>query len=119
MFQIRPEVAHNFREKAVGESRGKIVSALQADLPDVTAAYSDAQMHAVVDYGMERGDWYGFHSEHSVYMFSAALLLYGGDFDVNPKYTWTRELLDDTEMDEDVKVKVLEMRISADTGRIL
>ena len=45
-----------------------------------------------------------------MYVFIAAMLAYGEDFDTNPQTKWSREILSDKNMDQDMKALLLQLR---------
>lgn len=118
MFEIRGDVAQQMREEAIGDNRRHIEAALKHDHPDLASRWSNAQLTRLVDYAIDRADEYGLHSERSIFVFCCAMFTYGLQFDTDSRHDhWTRDVLDDLTLEEDIKRSLLEYRIQLDTGR--
>lgn len=117
MFQIRKDQVDVFREGAVAEPRRKIVAEIERVLPEESARLGHDELVALVDRNIEKANSYGLASERGTCTYCEAALLYGEDFDTNPKITWNREVLDDPQMDGKLKSRLIALRIRLDTGK--
>jgi len=116
-MKMRPETMDALTAAAIARSREKIVAALRQSLPDETSKCTAAQLHALCDRGITRAAEYGLDTEHSVYVYVAAMLLYGEDFDTNRRSAWSREILTDNGVDADVKVQAIQLHIAMDKNK--
>ena len=117
MFQIRKDQVDVFRENAVAGPRRKIVAEIERVLPEESARLGHGKLVAFVDRNIEKADSYGLGSERGTCTYCEAALLYGEDFDTNPKTAWSRDVLPIERMDQEVKWKLLVLRIQMDHGK--
>jgi hypothetical protein len=116
MLTIRSEQSDALRRSALAPTREKFIVILKRKLPNQTSRQSDAALHTLCDTGILKASQYGIGTEYNVYIYIATMLLLGQDFDTNPKTAWSREILGDAHMHQDVKAKLLELRVLMDTG---
>jgi len=119
MFHIRREQVDAFRERAVAEPRRKIVAEIERVLPEESARLGYRKLVAFVDRNIEKADSYGLGSERGICTYCEAALLYGEDFDTNPKTAWSRDVLPDPKIDGRRKSDLLALRIRMDTGKLV
>ena len=117
MLRIRKDQVDVFRENAVAGPRRKIVAEIERVLPEESARLGHKKLVAFVDRNIEKADSYDLGSERGTCTYCEAALLYGEDFDTNPKITWNREVLADLEMDGKLKSRLIALRIRMDTGK--
>jgi hypothetical protein len=117
MLRIRKEQLDVFRENAVAGPRRKIVAEIERALPEDSARLGHRQLVALVDRNIEKADSYGLGSERGTCTYCEAALLYGEDFDRNPRTAWSRDVLPVDRMDQEVKWKLLILRIQMDHGK--
>ena len=60
-------------------------------LPECCDTYSDKELHALVEKGVNRAEYYGFDQKGSVRLYIDLMLLLGEDFDID--YSWAYECL--------------------------
>jgi hypothetical protein len=116
MLLIRKEQFDALRRSALQPVREKFISLLRTKLPRHTAPLSDDSLHALCDKGVVKASGYGLHTEYNVYVFTAAMLVIGENFDRNPATAWSQEILRDRMMEEDIKAKLIELRVFMDSG---
>lgn len=116
MLKIRSEQSEALRRNALKPVRDKFIAILRRNLPDQTARQSDATLHALCDKGIMKASSYGIGTEYNVYVFIAAMVVLGEDFDRSEKTAWSREILGDARVHEDVRSKLLELRTLMKTG---
>ena len=119
MFRIRKEQSDAFRERAVAGPRKKIVAEIERKLPDDAARIGHDKLVALVDRNIEKAHGYGLGSERGTCRYCEAALLFGEDFDTNPKTAWSRDVLPDTKIDGRRKADLLALRIRMDTGKLV
>ncbi len=117
MFRIRKGQVDAFRERAVAEARRKIVAEIEQVLPEESARLGHDKLVKLVDRNIEKADSYGLGSEAGICTYCEAALLYGEDFDTNPKNRWSQDILPVERMDAQLKRKLLVLRIQADHGK--
>lgn len=117
MFRIRKDQVDVFRENAVAEPRRKIVAEIERVLPQESARLGHEKLVALVDRNIEKADSYGLGSERGTCTYCEAALLYGEDFDTNPKTAWSRDVLPVEEIGRGDKRKILVLRIQMDHGK--
>lgn len=115
MLKIRSEQSEALRKSALKPVREKFIAILRRKLPEQTARQSDAALHTLCDKGIVKATGYGIGTEYNVYVFIAAMVVLGEDFDRNEKTAWSREILNDVRMHQDSKAKLLELRVLMDT----
>src|SRR3954469_1912443 len=115
MLLIRDEQVNALKDAALRPVRQKFISLLRSKLPEHASRHSDAALDALCDKGIARAASYGLQTEYNVYVFIAVSLVLTEDFDTNPATAWSEEILRDQRMAEDVKAKLLELRVLMDT----
>jgi hypothetical protein len=119
MFRIRPELMRAFREQAFKESIARIAGALREKLPEETERYGPGELEFLCDRAIDRAEQYGIGTEYNVYLFTAAMIVYGETFDTDNRTRWCHQSLRNKRVDEDIKAGLLRLHILADTGREL
>lgn len=117
MFRIRKEQSQAFRESAVAEPRRKIVAEIERALPEDAARLGHDALVKLVDRNIEKAHSYGMGSERGTCTYCEAALLFGEDFDTNPKTAWSRDVLPDPKIEGRRKSDLLALRIRMDTGK--
>ena len=116
MLTIRSEQFEALRKSALKPVREKFIAILRRNLSDQTARQPDAALHALCDRGILKASRYGIGTEYNVYIFIAAMVVLGEDFDKIEKTAWTREILADLRVHQDVRSKLLVLRTLMKTG---
>lgn len=117
MLRIRSAQVDVFRENAVAGPRRKIVAEIERVLPEESARLGHDKLVALVNRNIEKADSYGLGSERGTCTYCEAALLYGEDFDASPKTAWSRDVLPVERMPQEIKWKLLVLRIQADHGK--
>jgi hypothetical protein len=100
------------RERA----RPKLIAALRQSLPSETARYIPDELEIYCDRGISRAGQYGFDAEYSAYVYVATTLVYGQDFDRDPRCSRLHSILR-ADVDQQVKAKALDLQVAIDSGR--
>ncbi len=114
LWQIRQEQIDALQEASVREAQDRIASALRVLFPEQTARIPEQHLAAFCRRCIERAAAYAMTKEGSVYVFTAASLMYGEGFDAAAAATWTREIFPQPNITEEVKTELLRMRLSFD-----
>jgi hypothetical protein len=109
MFIIREEHLLAFKEKTYGEVIGRITHALKQDLPQLTSKLSEEVLRKICMSGIEKALEYEFEKESNIYIFVAAMLIFGSEFDVSDE--WSQKVLPNEIMSEEQKSVLLQMQI--------
>jgi hypothetical protein len=117
MLRIRSAQVDVFRENAVAEPRRKIVAEIERVLPEESARLGHDKLVAFVDRNIEKAASYGLGSERGTCTYCEAALLYGEDFDTNPRTAWSRDVLPDRAISPGAKWRLLRLRIQMDHGK--
>lgn len=116
MLTVGSEQFEALRKSVLKPVRDKFIVILRRNLPEQAARQSDAALHALCDRGILRASRYGIETEYNVYIFIAAMVVLGEDFDTSEKTAWTRELLADLRVHQDVRSRLLVLRTLMKTG---
>ncbi len=117
MFKLRQEHIDAFRETAIGVPRERIIKALKKTLPGELDALTEDQLRKLCNIGIEKAQNYEMNSEYGCYMFIAAMLVYGNNFDTDSGLDWSRDFLSNEAKEEREKTFLLQLRILLDTGK--
>ncbi len=69
-------------------------------LPDECSALGDTGLRELIGVGIDKAATYGIQIEYGVAKFITLMLMFGTDFCNAPEHPWTRQVLNDTELDE-------------------
>jgi hypothetical protein len=119
MFTIRREIQDAFRRDARADFRERMIARLRQKLPAPCARHTPEGLTELGDRGIERAFRYGIDIEFNVYVFVGALLVFGEDFDTGEQARWSRDILHDERGGQDLKTKLLRVRIALYTGEAL
>jgi hypothetical protein len=111
MLVIRSEQLDALRSEMFAPVREKFIALLKRKLPQHTASMSDAELRGLCDRGIAKAERYDLASQYNVYVFVAAMLVIGEDFDIKLATAWSREILRDELMHEDIKAKMIELGV--------
>jgi hypothetical protein len=93
LLNIRPEQAEAFRQKSLSEFTAAAIVHLRRDLPEQTAAFSDAQLENRVQGCIPRAKAYGLVTSREVMCFVDVTYLLGENFDSDPDHEWAKTVL--------------------------
>ena len=116
-MRLRSHTVAAFVDAALDRARDRIVAALRQTLPGDTSHVTVETLQALCDYGITRAAVYGLDTERSIYVYVAAMVLYGEQFDTNPRLPWAPEILNGEIIDQEVISKGLELQIAIDKGK--
>jgi len=107
MLRIRSEQLEVFEQASLKAFEDNMVDYLRDFSPKHAQILDEEQLRAVVRYGIDRAEHHGLTSERSIRIYTETMLMLGGNFDVDPQYPWTAELLGRTEDDQAARVDVI------------
>jgi hypothetical protein len=115
LFNIRQEQIDALKWQAQKELRGRYIARLRKMSPSKTGNMSDQELHEFCDSGVSKASHYSLTTEANVYILVAAMLLLGSDFDTKPENAWAPDILGDAMMDQDIKAKLIHLRVLMET----
>ena len=116
-MRLRAHTVEALSAAAFSRARARIVDALRQSLPAETARYTHLDFEAFCELGVSRARDYGLDTERGAYVYLAAMILYGEDFDIDPRLSRIRAMLENRVVDQEVKGKAIELELALDTGR--
>jgi len=90
---IRQEQIQALQAAVRGGFENEMVAHLAQFSPPLFKAVGEEQMRQVIRLGMARAANYGFENKGPVRLYLEMMLLFGSDFDTDPQYTWSAEIL--------------------------
>ncbi len=104
------------RDSGLAPVRAKFIAVMRRKLPQHVESHSDAELNTLCDKGIVTAARYGIATEYNAYVVVAAMLVLGRDFDAYRGADWAKNILDDMQLSEGVKAKLIELRVFTDTG---
>jgi hypothetical protein len=92
-----------FGEAARRRFEDKMVEHLGRFSPPLSTAVGECQLRRVVRLGIERAGSHGFTHQGPVRLYLELMLLFGCDFDTDPRYSWAARIL--LEQDSDSQMR--------------
>jgi hypothetical protein len=93
---IRPEQMQALSAPSRGAFEEKVVAHLNRCFPDECAKLGEQNVRATIRLGLERARSYGITTSREVCLYIDVMMVYGRDFDRNPKLSWASEILNET-----------------------
>ena len=116
MLTIRSDHLNGFREGANPGLCERFSQSLTTTFPHLTQTFPPKLLKQFCYDGINCAVSLNFRSEKNVYIFVAAMLVFGKDFDANEKETWCQDVLRPKPLHEDLASLLLELRIFMQTG---
>jgi hypothetical protein len=107
LYRIRQEQVEIMRWELLKPQRETLVATLQQRLPHCVGNLSPEQMHRICDAGIERANSYDMTSIENVFVFIAATLVFGHDFDRARDLAWVDAIFGEPFLEEDVRAGML------------
>ena len=92
---IRDEQIAALARDARERNERAIALGLRARYPDLTAALDDLALRALIAAAVDKAVGYGIEGPRDLVHFVDYAVRLGPAFDVDPRFSWTREILDD------------------------
>lgn len=71
----------------------RLVDHLRRSFPGQTASETDEGLRSICSYGRERARHHGFRSQRDICRYINLMLVFGRDFDRDPRHPWARRTL--------------------------
>jgi len=108
MLTIRPEQMEKFSEAALKSFEDRMVPFLATHFRDQSRALGESRVRLLVRHGIGRAGSYGIDGQRDVCQYICLMFVFGGNFDVNPKLSSMRAVLDDARLaDSGTKIRTL------------
>jgi hypothetical protein len=104
---IRDQQLRALGEHTADTFERKLMQHLREFFPGQTAAMDEAALRAVVEYGVARAGTYGIDAKRDLCKYLNLMFVFGRDFDVDPRFPWTRQSLDNMEIGPTLKLNRL------------
>ncbi len=93
MLKIRAEQMAILEAYMVRQFENKIIVHLRKNFPHETQELADDELRSFIQVGISRAKEYGVELEKDIQSYLEMMMIYGVDFDTNPKTTWAGEIL--------------------------
>jgi hypothetical protein len=90
---IRDAQISALAEPGIRRFRERAVLHLRTAVPETCAALGEDAVQASVDLALRKSREYGFREERDIVGYLNLMYLLGFDFDTDPRYAWTRDVL--------------------------
>jgi len=88
MLLIRKEQLQVLAASRRKDFESRLISHLRKWFPDQTAQLGETGLRTWISHGHQRAAEYGFASERDICKYLDLMLVFGRDFDTDPKYAW-------------------------------
>jgi hypothetical protein len=95
MLRIRKEQNDELAKVALKRFEDDMVAHVKEFFPRHYEILEEPTIREVIQYGVERGEDYGFTTERDVCLYINLMLLLGSNFDTDVQYPWAGEILND------------------------
>ena len=95
MLIIRKEQMEVFEEAALQDFEDEMVEHIKQFTPKQSEVIGEDNVRQVVRMGMEKAEAYSFTKQGPVRFYIDMMFMLGSDFDTDPQYPWTSEILND------------------------
>ncbi|HEY6345529.1 MAG TPA: hypothetical protein VIY49_28865 [Bryobacteraceae bacterium] len=93
MLTIRPEQLAVFSQLEVRKFEQWMLAHLWRFFPRECRAAGDGQVRKTIRYGIERAGGYGVASKRDVCKYIDLMIVFGKNFDTDPRYPWAAQIL--------------------------
>jgi hypothetical protein len=95
MFSIRCEQIEIFRAPAIKAFEDRMLTHLNKFFPAQCKGAGEAELRETISYGIKCAARYGIIAERDVCKYIDLMVVYGRDFDRDPKLPWVVQILHD------------------------
>lgn len=107
LYKIRPEQIATMRWELLRSQRELFVARLQQRLPHRAEKLALEQLHHLCDFAIDKANGYEMTSIESVYVFVAATLILGRDFDLARNHEPVDAIFGEPFLEEDERASML------------
>ena len=100
MLRIRNSQMQTFEQAAMSAFELRMVEHLRTYFPWHYRTWGPETAHAVVRYGCQKAQSYGFTTERDICLYLTLIATLGGNFDTDRQLLWAQQILTDTSMRE-------------------
>ena len=100
MFTIRQQHLAAFEQVALEQFEDTVAAHLQENFAEECAALGDSAVHELIAQGVGRAAAYGIEAETDVCLYIDLMVLFGRDFDRDPKLPWASAILRDPKWED-------------------
>lgn len=97
IVHIRPEQVRGLHGGGRGQYAQQVVAVLRGCMHDRVRHQPDAKLLARIEAGIDRAASYDIKGKRGVFKYVCLMVLYGDDFDRDPRLPWARKILDEQE----------------------
>lgn len=98
MLKIRQAQMDSLSEAMLKQFEDRMVMHLRAACPEQTRGMSEPELRDTIRTGMGSAAKYGITSEVDIRRYLECVVVYGQDFDTNPKTAWAGHILNNKEL---------------------
>jgi len=102
-LRIRKEQMKVFEEVALRNFEDEMVQHIKQFTPKHSEIIGEKVVQQVVRTGMERAKKYGLTNRGPVRFYIEMMFMFGSDFDTDPQYPWTGEILNDSKIEDQMQ----------------
>lgn len=93
LLVIRNAILETFKKTATNKFKISLIEELKHSHPDQCQILSAEQLALLVDYGIRKAKFYSITDQHGVSKLITLMLLFGINFDTDPRFPWVRKVL--------------------------
>ena len=105
MFVMTENQRAAFRARGFADLREALLAHVIECFPDRCAAIGAGALEAHVDDGMRRAEALGLVLEHDIGAYVELTIVFGSDFDRDPRFPWARPLREPGEHDPSARIQ--------------
>jgi hypothetical protein len=98
MLKIRKTQMDSLSEAMLKQFEDRMVTHLRAACPEQTQDLPESELRTVIRTGIENAAKYDITSEVDIRRYLECSVVYGLDFDTNPKTTWASHILNNKDL---------------------
>jgi len=107
-FVLRKDQMEAFSVYMVRNFEKKMLHHLRETFKEQTAARDDASLLGAVQAGIKKSLKYGIEMEDDIRRYLEHMVIYGDEFDTDPKTSWAREILTLQNIDGTAKMNMID-----------
>jgi len=98
MLKIRKTQMDSLSEAMLKQFEDRMVTHLRSACPEQTHDMPEPELRATIHAGIESAEKYGITSEVDIRRYLECVMVYGPNFDTNPKTAWASHILNNKEL---------------------
>ncbi len=93
LITIRNSILKRFEVNAIDQFAASLIEELQSQPVNLKLQLTDSELHSVINLGIKRAKTYAIDDQFGVGKFIKLMLLFGLDFDSDPRFPWAKSTL--------------------------